>query len=318
MNHLTPQVSVIIPTYNRGCFLGETIDSVRAQTFISWECIVVDDGSDDYTKELMEFYCSRDSRITYHIRPKNRKKGANACRNYGFENSKGNYINWFDSDDLMHPEKLEQQVTALQNSSHAFCVCQTAMFQDKIKNDLPLRFDKIVSQEFFYDYLRMKIGWLTQAPLWKRDFIEKQNKLFDEELQAAQEWEFHLRILKNVEEYLVLPDVLVYFRIHEKGITYNAEEDKRFWSYYQARIKLYRNEHLELAEKELDFLKAYLLNGFKKMVRENSGFAFKAFQEFILPDLSINTSAKFAGFLSLVSFRLFKRGNFMLQKIEFS
>ena len=95
-----PLVSIIIPTYNRAHFIGETLESVIAQTYENWECIVVDDGSTDYTDELMEYYCKKDTRIQYHHRPDIKPRGANACRNYGFGVSKGEYINWFDSDDL--------------------------------------------------------------------------------------------------------------------------------------------------------------------------------------------------------------------------
>lgn len=84
-----PLVSIIIPTYNRAHLIGETLDSVLAQIYTNWECIVVDDGSTDSTAELLAFYVEKDSRFQYHHRPKDRLKGANACRNYGFELSRG-------------------------------------------------------------------------------------------------------------------------------------------------------------------------------------------------------------------------------------
>ena len=81
-------ISIIIPTYNRSHLLGETLDSVLIQTYRNWECIVVDDGSTDYTPELMEFYIRKDSRFSFYRRPEEKAKGANACRNYGFEKSR--------------------------------------------------------------------------------------------------------------------------------------------------------------------------------------------------------------------------------------
>lgn len=94
-------VSIIIPTYNRAHLLGETLNSVMAQTYRNWECIVVDDGSTDHTNELLEFYNKKDSRIQYHHRPKSYPKGANPFRNYGFKLSHGEYVQWFDSDDII-------------------------------------------------------------------------------------------------------------------------------------------------------------------------------------------------------------------------
>ena len=62
----TPLVSIIIPAYNRAHLIGETLDSVLAQTYINWECIVIDDGSNDNTSELLAEYCKKDNRFQYH------------------------------------------------------------------------------------------------------------------------------------------------------------------------------------------------------------------------------------------------------------
>ena len=111
-----PLVSIIIPTFNRAHLIGETLDSVLAQTYTNWECIVVDDGSTDATGDLMESYVKKDTRFRYHHRPKNRLTGGNAARNYGFELSKGEYLNFFDSDDLMDINKISIQVNLLINT----------------------------------------------------------------------------------------------------------------------------------------------------------------------------------------------------------
>ena len=69
-----PQVTVIIPSYNYGRFLGQTLESVLAQTYQNWECFVVDDGSTDNTREVVESYAGRDSRIRY-IYQRNQRAG---------------------------------------------------------------------------------------------------------------------------------------------------------------------------------------------------------------------------------------------------
>ena len=96
-----PLVSIIIPTFNRSQLICETLDSVLAQTYENWECIIVDDGSTDDTKTVVSEYVKKDSRFQFHHRPINRPKGGNAARNFGYENSKGEYINWIDDDDIM-------------------------------------------------------------------------------------------------------------------------------------------------------------------------------------------------------------------------
>jgi len=317
IDFVQPLVSIIIPTYNRAHLLGETLGSILVQNYQNWECIIVDDGSTDYTRELMDFYIDSDYRFKYFKRPENKIKGANACRNYGFELSNGDYINWFDDDDLMHPEKLEIQVNSLENSDYNFTVCHTLVFDNKINNILGLRNTLMISDQAFYDYLRMKIGWLTQVPLWKKDFLIQNNFQFDEELQAAQEWEFHCRILNKFPVYSVIDEALVYIRKHEQSITYNQNERQRFWYYFQARLKIYKNIDLDLERDCNQFLKNYLLNSFKKMIVTKNSNIIEAYKLFILPEKKMLFVTKINGLLAIFAFKFFNKGNVILQKMKY-
>ncbi len=314
---MQPLISIIIPTYNRAHLLGETLDSIIAQTYSFWECIVVDDGSTDYTQELMDFYIARNPRISYFKRPKNRLKGANSCRNYGFELSKGDYINWFDDDDLMHPEKLEYQLNSLENSDYNFSVCQTLVFENNVNNIIGYRHPLITSEQPFNDYLTMKISWLTQVPLWNKDFLIQNHFKFDEELKAAQEWEFHLRVLNKFPDYAVLNDALVLLRKHEFSITHNQNEKQRFWHYFQARLKIYKNIDLDLDRDCNQFLKDYLLNSFKKMIVTKNPNVIEAYKLFILPETKMSSIAKINALLAIIAFKFFNRGNVVLQHIKY-
>ncbi|SKB76358.1 Glycosyltransferase involved in cell wall bisynthesis [Salegentibacter salinarum] len=106
---MKPLVSIIIPTYNRAHLIGETLDSVIAQTYKNWECIVVDDHSTDNTSQVGLEYTIKDERITFVKRPKGSLKGAASCRNIGLKNAKGDFVQFLDSDDLLAPDKLEVQ-----------------------------------------------------------------------------------------------------------------------------------------------------------------------------------------------------------------
>jgi len=311
-----PLVSIIIPTYNRAHLIGETLDSVLAQTYTHWECIVVDDGSSDSTSEILERYCKQDSRFQYHKRPIDKPKGANACRNYGFEICKGDYVNWFDSDDIMHPDKLKIQLETLKNSKYNFSVCQTFIFENKIENILGLRSKEIYSENIFFDYLSQKIVWLTQAPLWKTTFLEALENMFDEELQAAQEWEFHCRVLYKCSDYNVVNEPLVYIRQHANSITYNNESSREF-NYFLARNKLYTNEKIILDKQSLSYLKNYLINNFKNLVRlKKFNKSIKFFILFILPDKKISLKGKYFSIISILSYSIFNKGDVFLSKIN--
>ena len=104
------KVSVIVPCYNYGWVLSETLNSVLGQTYSAWECIVVDDGSFDNTRQIAEEYSRRDCRFKYVFQP---NQGISAARNTGIRESDGDYIQFLDADDLLVPTKLELQVAFL-------------------------------------------------------------------------------------------------------------------------------------------------------------------------------------------------------------
>ena len=102
-----PQVSIIMATYNRAHLIEETLDSILNQSFINWECLIIDDGSTDNTTEVLRPYLLKDLRLRYSERTKDHKKGLSGCRNQGLELAKGDYIIFFDDDDMVHPDNLK-------------------------------------------------------------------------------------------------------------------------------------------------------------------------------------------------------------------
>ena len=313
-----PLVSIIIPNYNRAHLIGETLNSILAQTYTNWECIIVDDGSTDNSEFVISKYVENDFRFKFFHRPIDRIKGANVCRNYGFELSEGEYVNWFDSDDIMHHDKLLKQVNALEKSNYNFSVCQTLVFENSLENVIGLRSENIYSNDIFYDYVTQKISWLTQAPLWKRNFLNSIEYLFDEELQAAQEWEFHCRVLSLSNDYDVINDPLVYIRRHNNSISHNNDSKMRIWNYFLARNKVYTNGKVILSEQVSLFLQDYLLANFKKNIRLNYlEESSKMFFIYIVKEKKFKLRVKFYAFLSIISFFLINRGYLFLKKVKY-
>jgi hypothetical protein len=113
-NSANGMVTVIVPCYNYAHFLSETLDSVLAQSYTNWECIIVDDGSTDNTKEVADTYIKKDPRFKY-IHQTN--QGLSAARNKGIELAKGEFIQLLDSDDLITPEKLRHQATCFSSNA---------------------------------------------------------------------------------------------------------------------------------------------------------------------------------------------------------
>ena len=233
----SPLVSIIIPTYNRAHLIGETLDSVLAQTYRNWECIVVDDGSTDYTDELLEFYIEKDSRIQYCHRPKDRRKGANACRNYGFELSKGEYVNWFDSDDLMTGNHIFELLKFLvKNKEIDMAIGNSLNFKDGKMIGRPYNFDiKLpVTAEYF---IQEKIGWITNDVLLRKTAVVLG---YNEKLAFGQEFNFFARLLlKNIKAAFVSKDISIR-RIHNFSIQgkLNKKGDKNHFGYFKNEFYL--------------------------------------------------------------------------------
>lgn len=211
---MKPQVTIIIPTYNRSSFLGETLESVLEQTYKDWECIVVDDGSLDYTTELMEFFCERDSRIKFTTRPPNSIKGANTCRNYGFALSKGNFIQYLDSDDLISPNKLEEQVNLLDRNSLAISTTKWGVFthgDGNLYQDLKSYKDYDDAGEFLRNMYKSYGYFPPNAYLIPRDLIKKAGG-WNEYLRINQDGEFMTRIICNCEAFYFAQDSFALYR----------------------------------------------------------------------------------------------------------
>lgn len=109
-------VSIIMPTYNCGRFIAESINSVLAQTYTNWELLIVDDCSTDNTAEVVAAF--NDPRI--HYQRNERNSGAAVTRNTAIRLAKGKYMAFLDSDDLWLPEKLEKQIAFMKQHGYAF------------------------------------------------------------------------------------------------------------------------------------------------------------------------------------------------------
>ena len=109
MSEKTPLVSVVMPAFNAAELIGPTLESVISQSFGDWELLVVDDCSKDSTREVVQAWADKDSRIKLITLPSN-FGGPAGPRNEGVRLARGQYVAFLDSDDIWHPEKLKTQV----------------------------------------------------------------------------------------------------------------------------------------------------------------------------------------------------------------
>jgi len=123
-------VSIIMPAYNSETTIAESIESVLAQTYSSWELIIIDDCSTDETRKVVTAY--NDKRIRYYLQSQN--LGVAMARNKGISMAKGRYIAFLDSDDLWLPKKLERQVAFMEKHHYGFTYTEYRQFRADFQN----------------------------------------------------------------------------------------------------------------------------------------------------------------------------------------
>lgn len=215
-------ISIIIPTYNRAHLIGETLESILVQTYENWECIIVDDGSIDNTKKVIENFLKNEPRFQYFKRSSNLQKGVNACRNYGFEKSKGQYIQWFDSDDIMHPEKLQKQIE-LMSAHNLNCVFSNFSYFRGNFNDLRITnsfrpFNSFNEENLLTDYISGNIFLNFPNMMCKKPLLNEMP--LNTEISYAEDIEFIFRMLtSNKVNVGICNDVLMFVRKHNNSLT---------------------------------------------------------------------------------------------------
>lgn len=154
-----PLVSVVIPCYNQGSYLEETLRCVLNQTYEFWECIVIDDGSTDETCSIALSYVERDTRFLYL---KKENGGLSSARNAGMRIAKGEFLQLLDSDDLIEKQKLEKQVAILIKNPHIALVYSEARYFES--NNL---------EDHYYSFQLSNDEWMTRLSGKKEIIIEQ-------------------------------------------------------------------------------------------------------------------------------------------------
>lgn len=220
-----PLVSIIIPTYNREQLITETLDSVLAQNYTQWECLVIDDGSTDNTEVVLKGYIDNDTRFKYYKRPDLKPKGANACRNIGLEQAIGDYIIFFDSDDLMTLNHIEIKLEALQKNDYDFVIAQTRFFNSTKQNTILEKQYQYETKDInAFNYISHKINWLT----YDLCISAKLSKTirFNENLQSGQEYNYFSKLILLSTNAVFIKEIVTLRRYHENSIRGDLRSDK--------------------------------------------------------------------------------------------
>lgn len=191
-----PTVSVLIPTYNRAEFLGHAIHSVLGQTYRDFEIIIVDDGSSDHTRQVVDKF--NDPRIRY-IRH-NENRGTSAACNTGMRGASGKYIAFLGDDDEWSPNLLARQVPVMQKSRQIGVVCSSywRFNQDKTKRFLFPRATVSKTREKLHKRFLKECFVSHSGALVRKDMLLSVGG-FDERLRRAQDTDLWIRLSKRCE-----------------------------------------------------------------------------------------------------------------------
>lgn len=210
---MTQLVSILIPLYNSASFFKSTLKSIIKQNYTNWECIIVDDHSTDTSYKIAdEFSKKYPEKIKVYSNP---SKGACSARNYAFEQSKGEYIQYLDADDQLTNNKLYEQLTLLQKNPNSIANCKWGKFIHSIENvkwsNQFINKDYEDSTEWLVDSWLGKGMAQTSTWLTPRLLIEKARK-WDESLKINQDGEFFCRVLIEADKILFNENCGVYYR----------------------------------------------------------------------------------------------------------
>lgn len=186
-------ISIIIPAYNSADYLSETIATVLDQKYIDFELLIVDDGSQDETKSLVNKWMEKDSRIKYFYKENG---GVSSARNLGIDKAQGTYLAFLDSDDTYEPDFLEKMHHRIRETDRLLCYCgYYQRSQGRILHAYPENFQN-------RDVLRYLIEeqWIsTDSWLIRRDFLDRYNFRFNERLSYGEDFDFFGRLLYHAE-----------------------------------------------------------------------------------------------------------------------
>lgn len=219
-------ISIITPTYNCGIFIGETIESVLAQTYQEWEMIIVDDCSTDNTKEIVESYAQKDRRIKYVCLEHN--SGAAVARTKAMQLAEGKYMAFLDSDDLWTKDKLKKQLEFMKRNDVAFSCTAYEQIDEEGKS-----LGKIIKTIPRTSYNRL----LLDCPVGNSTVmynVEKMGKFEVPNIRKRNDDALWLQMLKKEKYIYGMKSVLMRYRIRKNSISSNKfKVIKYHWILYR-------------------------------------------------------------------------------------
>lgn len=226
---MNPQISIIIPLYNKDFAIFNTLQSVLLQTYSNFEVIIVNDGSTD--NSLLEIKKISDSRISVYNQD---NKGVSSARNLGIEKASGNFISFLDADDYWHPNHLDELVKLIKLKKHLFAF--TSFLEVERKNNIykgnySLKSEELYAEvDFFEASYKKTILSISNSIFRKEIFKEIGN--FNCNFDNAEDTEFFIRVGFKYKIGLVNKYTVIY-RYFENSLSNSSFSMKRRCNFSQ-------------------------------------------------------------------------------------
>ncbi len=222
------KVSIIMPNYNCDRFIEETINSVLAQTYCNWELLIVDDCSSDRSIEIINSYCAIDERIKLFVNDTN--KGAAASRNLALREASGEWIAFLDSDDIWLPQKLEKQISFMNENDFSFSFSKYRQIDEESNRlGIIVTGPKKISKKKM-KYCCCYLGCLTV--MYKTATVGLVQ--IDESIRKRNDDAMWLQVRKRADAYF-LDDILAEYRVRKGSISHDGK-----WNLIKYHYMLYR------------------------------------------------------------------------------
>ena len=250
-------VSIIMPSYNTGTFIKQTIESVLAQSYATWELIIVDDCSPDNTDEVVKPFLS-DQRIKYLKNEKN--SGAAVSRNRALREAKGKWVAFLDSDDLWKPEKLEKQIGFMERNGYSFSYTNYSEIDESGKpNGVTVSGPKRITKAGFFNYCWP--GCLTV--MYNREVV---GLIQIADIKKNNDYAMWLKVCKKAVCYHLDEDLALYRKGRAGSVSSHSIKTMIGWHY-----KLYKEAEGQNAVSALFNTGRNLVFGFYKKLRYVKG-----------------------------------------------
>ena len=240
-----PQITIIIPVYNVQEHISRCITSIKNQTYVQFECILVDDGSKDDSKQIIQDTIKSDIRFKY-IYQKN--GGPSSARNRGIEEASGEFLVFVDADDYVEKNYLKKLYESIKGKNDLVC----CGYKDISKYGTTFINDFLTdnfSQNTLIECVLKGTGGVLWGKIFKTNIIKENTIEFDEKLFMSEDMVFILEYLKFVKNWDVIDEALYcYNRLNEMGISRNIN---------YAYIRNYINLNEQLKNKLLELNNDY-------------------------------------------------------------